>query len=168
MTANDPAAELDSRYSDPDAKPAEWVRARTVLMEAPTYWLSTVRPDARPHVTPLLAVWMDDALHFCTGPDERKARNLEVNTACVLTTGCNGYAEGFDVIVEGAAVAVLDSPTLRRLADAYEVKYGSDWRFEVVESGFRHDAGTALVFRVEPSTVFAFGKGTFSQTRWRF
>ncbi len=29
---------------------------------------STVRPDGRPHVTPLLAVWADDALHFCTGP----------------------------------------------------------------------------------------------------
>ena len=29
--------------------------------------------------------------------------------------------------------------------------------------------GDVLVFRVEPSTAFGFGKGeTFSQTRWRF
>ena len=29
-------------------------------------------------------------------------------------------------------------------------------------------AARALVFQVKPTTVFGFGKGEFSQTRWRF
>jgi hypothetical protein len=41
-----------------------------------TFWLSTARPDGRPHVTPFIAVWLDEALWFCTGADELKAKNL--------------------------------------------------------------------------------------------
>jgi hypothetical protein len=36
----------------------------------------TVRPDGRPQVTPVVAVWLDGAVHFTTGPTERKAHNL--------------------------------------------------------------------------------------------
>jgi hypothetical protein len=57
---------------------------------------------------------------------------------------------------------------LRRLAEAYESKYGSGWHFDVAGGTFRHNDGCpALVFEVAPSTVFGFGKGEFSQTRWR-
>ena len=59
------------------------------------YWLSTVRPDGRPHVTPLLGIWLDGALYFCTGPDERKAKNLARNPRCILAgrgaTGSTGW-----------------------------------------------------------------------------
>ena len=48
-------------------------------------------------------------------------------------------------------------------------KYGEDWRFQVADGEFRHDAGGALVFAVAPSVVFGFAKGDpFGQTRWRF
>jgi general stress protein 26 len=160
---------LDARYSAGDASPTEWSEAGDRLASAEIYWLSTVRPDGTPHVTPLLALWLEGAMYFCTGPEERKARNLEQNTRCVLTTGCNNLNEGFDLTVEGNAVRVTDDARLRRLAEAYESKYGSDWHFDVTEGTFRHhDGGQALVFEVAPSTVFGFGKGEFSQTRWRF
>ena len=80
------------------------------------YWLSTVRPDGRPHVTPIAAVWLDGALHFCTGPTERKAKNLARNRYCVVTTGTNAL-EGLDVVIEGEAVRVTDAaeaPASRR------------------------------------------------------
>ena len=48
-----------------------------VLERAELYWLTTVRADGRPHVTPLIAVTADGAVHFCTGLREQKARNLE-------------------------------------------------------------------------------------------
>lgn len=134
------------------------------------YWLSTVRPDGRPHVTPLSAVWHDNAMVFCTGPTERKARNLEQNRHVVLTTGCNAIGEGTDVVVEGTAEPITDESRLKQLADAYEGKYPGVFGFNVRDGAFySDDGGTALVFEIKPRKGFAFGKGdAFSQTRWRF
>lgn len=166
--AGDPVPELQERFSSPGAGPTPWAEARGQLERAEVYWLSTVRPDGRPHVTPLIAVWLDDRVYFCTGPDERKAKNLAANPHCVLTTGCNAIDEGLDVVVEGDAVRVVDEAVLRRAAARYEAKYGPDWRFDVEDAAFEHDGGRALVFEVAPVTVFGFGKGEYSQTRWRF
>ncbi len=167
--ATEPPPELDTRFSSRGATPTEWPEARERLEQAEVYWVSTVRPDGRPHVTPLIAVWLDDALYFCTGPSERKARNLAHNRHCILTTGCNAIGEGLDVVVEGDAEQVADDERLRRLADAYLSKYGSDWQFEVRDGVFVHEGGTALVFEVAPRKAFGFRKGDeFSQTRWRF
>lgn len=166
-----PTTDLDPRYSDEGATPIGWAEAGARLRDAEIYWLSTVRPDGRPHVTPLIAVWLDDALHFCTGPDERKARNLEDNPQVVLTTGCSALHEGLDLVVEGTAVPVRDTATLQRLAGTYESKYGPTWHFDVVGDAFAGGGGQAvraIVFRVVASTVFGFGKGAYSQTRWRF
>jgi hypothetical protein len=140
------------------------------LQQAELFWLSTVRPDGRPHVTPLIAVWVDDPLYFCTGPDERKAKNLAENRSCILITGCNTLGERLDVILKGNAASVREKAKLQRVADAYLAKYGSDWTFTVRDGAFHHkDGGIAVVFAVAPSTVFSFGKGEpFSQTRYRF
>jgi Pyridoxamine 5'-phosphate oxidase len=77
-----------------------------VLEAAELFWISTVRADGRPHVTPLVAAWLDGAIHFHTGADEQKAANLRANPHVVLTTGCNRWNEGLDVVVEGEAVRV--------------------------------------------------------------
>ena len=165
----EPVPELDQRFSSEDASPTPWPDARDRLRDAEVFWVSTVRPDGRPHVTPLIAVWLDDALYFCTGPTERKARNLKENCHVILTTGCNLIGEGLDVVVEGEAVRLTDDAQLMRIADAYVSKYGSDWHFDVRDGLFVHEAGTALVFEVAPRKAFGFRKGDeFSQTRWRF
>jgi general stress protein 26 len=163
-----PVAELDKRYSSDGAPPTEWAEASRRLEEAMLYWLSTVRPDGRPHVTPLLSVWLDGALYFCTGPSERKAKNLAQNSHCILTTGSNSLDEGLDLVVEGDAVKVSDDNKLRPVATAYESKYGSDWHFDVRDGAFYGDGGEALVYEVAPTTAFGFRKGQYSQTRWRF
>lgn len=176
MPAPKPTASLDARFSSPGAEAQPWDAARRTVADAELYWLATVRADGRPHITPLIAIWMDDRLHFCTGPTEQKARNLEGNDHCALLTGSN-VSDGLDVVVEGRAVRVTDDGTLRRLAAAYEDKYGSEWIFRVEDGAFRHggesgpgeDPGIAIVFTVAPDTVFGFGKGdVYSQTRWRF
>jgi nitroimidazol reductase NimA-like FMN-containing flavoprotein (pyridoxamine 5'-phosphate oxidase superfamily) len=171
MAEPEPAAELGV-FSSPGAVPPGWARARGDLQDAQVYWLSSVRPDGRPHVTPLLGVWLDGALYFCTGPAERKARNLAQNPSCVLTTGRNTLDDGLDLVVEGEAAKVSDEAELRSVAEAFESKYGS--HFTAPEGtwfglGDTIRAGNVLVYRVDPSTVFGFGKGEqFSQTRWRF
>ena len=73
---NEPVTELDTRFSDPDAVATEWDETRRVLETAELFWISTVRADGRPHVTPLVAVWLDGAIHFSTGAAEQKAINL--------------------------------------------------------------------------------------------
>jgi nitroimidazol reductase NimA-like FMN-containing flavoprotein (pyridoxamine 5'-phosphate oxidase superfamily) len=164
----EPVTTLDPRFSDPEAVATDWEETRRALETAQLFWVSTVRADGRPHVTPLVAVWLDGALHFCTGPDEQKAVNLRGNRHVVLTTGCNEWERGLDVVLEGEAVQVTDDRTLERLAETWATKWDGSWRYEVRDGAFAHDGGTALVFAVEPTKVYAFGKGTFSQTRHRF
>ncbi|MFC4494193.1 pyridoxamine 5'-phosphate oxidase family protein [Streptomyces ovatisporus] len=169
MSDKRPTTDLDPRYSAPDAVPTEWDTARDRLAAAGIYWLSTVRPDGRPHVTPLLAVWFDGALYFCTGEEERKSRNLAANSHCVLTTGNDSADEGLDLVVEGDAVRVPEDAKLRRLAEAWVEKYGEEWRFEAGDGAFHHsDGGKALVYEVAPVKAFGFRKGDYAQTRWRF
>jgi general stress protein 26 len=170
MAEQEPTVELDERFSSKGAEPLPWSQVREVIDSAEIFWLSTVRADGRPHVTPLPAIWLDGALHFCTGPGEQKAKNLESNPQCVLTTGGNAFRSGLDVVVEGTAERVEGKAQLRRLAARWSSKL--DWPFEVVDGGFRDPDGgadLAYVFAVGPRKVLAFGKGEpFSQTRYRF
>lgn len=165
---SDPTAEVDSRFSDPEAGPTPWADAKDVLEQAELYWLTTVRADGRPHVTPLIGAWENGVVHFCTGLREQKARNLEHSGQVALTTGNNTWARGLDVVVEGTAVRVVDHDALQRLADAYEAKYGSAWHFDVGDGVFRTREGDAAVFRIEPTKVLAFAKDPHGQTTYRF
>jgi pyridoxine/pyridoxamine 5'-phosphate oxidase len=170
MTDPSPTTDLDPKFSDPSAVPTTWTQTRDRLAAAQTYWLTTVRPDGRPHVTPIAAIWLDDALFFTTGITERKARNLESNTRVVVTTGNNGF-EGLDVVVEGEAVRLIDPTRLQRLADAYVAKYGEAFVFHPIDGGYTIAESTDLVlaFEVRPVKAFGFAKGDpFSQTRYRF
>jgi general stress protein 26 len=165
---SDPTAEIDRRFSDPEAGPTPWSDVLHVLEDAELYWLTTVRADGRPHVTPLIGVAQDRAVHFCTGLREQKARNLEHRQQVALTTGNNTWARGLDVVVEGSAVRVSERDTLQRLADAYEAKYGSAWHFDVGDGVFATGEDDAAVFRIEPAKVLAFAKEPHAQTTYRF
>jgi nitroimidazol reductase NimA-like FMN-containing flavoprotein (pyridoxamine 5'-phosphate oxidase superfamily) len=164
-----PVTKLDQRYSGEAAVATTWDETRQVLETAELFWISTVRADGRPHVTPLVAVWLDEALHFCTGPTEQKASNLAANPHVILTTGCNGWQSGLDVVVEGDAVRVSDEALLRRLAEAWTAKWDGSWQFQVRDGSFQHMEGDpVLVFAVAPAKVLAFAKGAFSHTTHRF
>lgn len=172
-----PTTTIDARYGSPGATPTPWPEAEARIAAAELWWASTVRADGRPHVTPLLAVWDDGALHITTGPEEQKAVNLAGNPHVALTTGVNTQAEGLDIVVHGRVERVTDEPRLQQLADRWFEKYGEDWRYVVRDGAFAHgeealrsdDPGVAHVFRVAPTEVFGFGKGEVaSQTRWRF
>jgi general stress protein 26 len=165
-----PVTELDARFSDQDAVATDWEETRRVLERAELFWISTVRADGRPHVTPLVAVWLDDAIYFATGPEEQKAVNLKTNQNVILATGRNEWEQGLDVVVEGVAVQVGDESLLERLAEMWARKWDGRWHYEVHNGSLRHEGGTGavLVFSVKPAKVFAFAKGTFSQTRHSF
>ena len=160
---------IDKRFSDPSAGPTAWPEVERALTSAELYWITTVRGDGRPHVTPLIGLWHDGAAHFVTGHDEQKARNIEVNDRVALTTGCNKWAEGMDVVVEGTAERISDNGVLQAIADAFESKYGSDWHFDVGDGAFESQGeAPAYVFRIEASKVMAFAKEPHAQTTFRF
>jgi general stress protein 26 len=168
MTA--PVTTLDQRFSDPNAVATGWDETCRVLETAELFWITTVRADGRPHVTPLVAVWVDRALHFCTGAAEQKAVNLSANRHVILTTGSNDWDKGLDVVVEGDAIQVTDEDMLKRLAEAWTLKWDGRWHYEVRAGSFYHPGGEEAVpvFSVAPTKILAFAKGAFSHTRHRF
>jgi general stress protein 26 len=158
---------LDSRFSESKARPTTWEDVEAALEQAQLYWITTVRADGRPHVTPLIGVLHDGAMHFSTGEREQKFRNLEGNSHVVLTTGRNEWA-GLDVVVEGSAERIGGRERLQALADAVEAKYGSDWSADVRgDEGFEEPGGLAVAFRIAAVKIIAFAKDPFSQTTFR-
>jgi general stress protein 26 len=166
-----PTTRLDERYSDPAAQAVSWAETRQALADAELFWVTTVRKDGRPHVTPVVAAWAEDGICFSTGEDEQKFLNLQANPNVVLTTGCNSWDSGLDVVVEGVAEQITDDATLGRLAAAFASKWDGRWRWIGRDGAFR-DAdghGGAMAFLVRPVRAFAHQKGDpFGATTHRF
>jgi nitroimidazol reductase NimA-like FMN-containing flavoprotein (pyridoxamine 5'-phosphate oxidase superfamily) len=153
------------------AMPSRWSEAREHLEgTSATYWLATVSPDGRPHVRPILAVWVEGRLYFCASGRSRKARNLALDPRCAVTV----EVEPIDLVVEGLARTVGDSEELRQVADAYASAY--DWHVTVRDGAFNDTEGAPTagpppydVYEVVSKTAFAFGTDeSFSPTRWDF
>lgn len=169
MAQTEPLAEPLSSPPGTPLAPLTWAEARTRLADNEDYLLATSDPDGKPHVVPVLGVWLDGAICFVTNRQTRKARNLAHNEGCAVTAP----GHDLDLVLEGTARQVRDVSRLQRVADLFPTKY--PWWHPFVRDGEFYDPGdTTLndpryVFAVEPTTVFAFGKETgFSATRWRF
>jgi hypothetical protein len=167
-----PTAELLFREEDATAISTDettvkpWSQARGCLESAPKIWLSTMRPDGRPHVMPVLVVWVDDAPHFTTRPTSRKGRNLAGNPHCVLSVA----ADELDLVVEGTAIRAEDEAELLRVAAAFQAKY--EWEL-AVRRGLVHDdslpgAPEYGFYEVAPVRAFGYGADGLTATRWRF
>jgi general stress protein 26 len=167
-----PVTKFDQRYSDPAATATGWEETVGVLESAELFWVTTVRADGRPHVTPVVAAWTEDALWFSTGDEEQKFLNLQANPNVVATTGCNRWDGGLDVVIEGRAVQVTDDAVLNRVAKAFTTKWDGRWQFKGQDGAFRDAAdgtGGAMVFSITPAKVFAYSKGDpFGATTHRF
>jgi general stress protein 26 len=169
---SDPIMTLDPRYSVPDPVATDWETTRRALETAQVFWLATMRADGRPHVTPVVALWLDGAMHFFTGEGRQKAVNLRSSPHVALTTGCNDWEEGLDIVVEGDAVRVSDHDQLARLAKAWGAKWDGRYQFVVRDGSFsRPDAQNVVlvVYAIRPVRVFAFTRGHGgSHTRHQF
>jgi nitroimidazol reductase NimA-like FMN-containing flavoprotein (pyridoxamine 5'-phosphate oxidase superfamily) len=133
----------------------KWTWAEQRLKKSHNYWLSTVRPDGRPHVMVVWGLWHDSAYYFSTGTQSRKGRNLAVNPRCVISTEDASEA----VILEGAARIVKDEALARKILALYKRKYNWD--------------PTTLgqpMYVVQPSAAFGLdeNRGPEAATRWSF
>ena len=166
------SSRLDPRFSDPAVQATGWAETLELIKQAELFWVTTVRADGRPHTTPLVAVWVDGSLHFCTGVGEQKEVNLRAKRQVILMTGRNDWDQGLDVVVEGEAERVTQRDRLERAAAAWTAKWDGRWDYAVTDAGFE-DPGDpnhnqVLVFSVRPERVLVFGKGEFSHTTHRF
>ena len=81
----------------------------TRLRTEPTVWLSSMRPDGRPHVVPAWFTWDGAVFDLFSKPHAQKVRNVREHPAVMLAIGQPSVE--WDVeLVEGTA-SVLDRPT---------------------------------------------------------
>ncbi len=157
-----------------DLEPIPWSRALAALASTEPgpdtrCFLATTRPDGRPHLAGVGAVWHEGTVYVVSGPGTRKSRNLAENATCAVSMAL----PGMDLVFEGVAERVTDEATLQRLAKRYA---DGGWPAEVKDGAFTYDysapsAGPPpwYLYAITPTTVF----GVMSEepggaTRWRF
>jgi PPOX class probable F420-dependent enzyme len=135
-----------------------WAWAEDRLARSHDFWLASAGPGGAPHLMPVWAVWMAGALWFSSSNGSRKTRNLRANGRCSLAT--DNPAE--PVVVQGVAEVITDMAELRRLLDAENAKYGTDYSIDMLDP-----AGNTC-FKVRPEKVFGLDTADFtgSPTRW--
>jgi hypothetical protein len=134
-----------------------WQWAEERLENARNYWISSTRPDGRPHAAPLWGVWLRGALYFGTGRGSQKWVNFNTNPAVVA------HLESGDevVILEGAVQEARDPAYLAEYIRASDEKYG-----------FQPDPGdpNTSVYKLKPEKALGWLEKDFpgSATRWIF
>jgi general stress protein 26 len=147
--------EFRTRGHIPWSKVENWLRAFRSI------WISTTRPDGRPHAVPVWYVFERTFVYFVSGRRLQKSKNLAHQPWTVIHAG-----DGDDVIIlEGPAEVVTDKEELDRIEAAYRAKYvdpGSGAQATIFEP-------EADVYRVRVQRVMAWEYGTVAhRTDWVF
>ena len=131
-----------------------WSKAREALEQARLYWVSTTRPDGRPHAVPIWGAWEDNTFYFEGSPETRRGRNLAVNPAVVVHIERGNLA----VMVEGVAEVMheLDPGLFKRIANSFKERYS-----------YRPETGQGM-YAVRPQAVLAWDEFPASATKWTF
>jgi hypothetical protein len=134
-----------------------------------TAFLATVRPDGRPHLAGVGAIWDGGRVWVVSGPGTRKSRNLAEQPTCSIAMSY----PGLDLVIEGRAERITDEETLRRIAARYAE---SGWPARVEDGAFTYDYSAPSagpppwhVYAITPTTVFGvLASEPGGATRWRF
>lgn len=137
-----------------------WSWAEERLAASHDYWLASSRPDGRPHVMPVWGVWHEGEVWFASGGRSSKARNLEADPRCVVTTD-NALEP---VVVEGVAAVERDLEVIAGFLERLNAKYTTDYDLDFL------DPDRNATYRVRPRWVFGLIEDDFtgSPTRWTF
>lgn len=91
------------------------------LLSEEIIWLSTVRPDGRPHLVPVWYLWDGDTILIFSQPGAQKMRNLAHSRRVVLAL--NTADEGEDVVIVEGEAEMLPNGTVDSMLPAYVEKY---------------------------------------------
>lgn len=153
--------------------PIPWSRALEALeagqQRNETSFLATTRPDGRPHVAGVGAVWDNGKAYFVSGAGTRKSRNVARNPTCSLAMSL----PGLDLVIEGKAERVTNDETLHRLAKRYAE---GGWPARVEDGAFTYDYSAPSagpppwdLYAITPTTIFGvLASEPGGATRWRF
>jgi PPOX class probable F420-dependent enzyme len=138
-----------------------WRKIDVWLSGFRSIWVSTTRPDGRPHAVPLWYWWDGANIYFITQRSTQKARNLAHQPWVIVHAGDGDDA----IILEGGAEIVTDRAEQERVDAAYMEKYVDP-----------HSGAKATIFndgddlyRVRVQHAMAWEYGTIgTRTDWRF
>ena len=138
-----------------------WSKIDHFLYAFRSIWISTTRPDGRPHAVPVWYIWDGRSLYFISERSLQKSRNLARQPWSVVHAG-----DGDDVIIlEGSVEIVTGSAELEKVDAAYRAKYvdpGSGAQATIFEP-------QADLYRVNVKHVMAWEYGTVAnRTDWKF
>jgi general stress protein 26 len=138
-----------------------WNKINNWLHAFRSIWVSTTRPDGRPHAVPVWYIWDGRNLHFISARRLQKSKNLARQPWIVAHAG-----DGDDVIIlEGLAGIVTDRAELELVDLAYRTKYvdpGSGAQATI----FDPDVD---LYRVRVEHIMAWEYGTVAnRTDWIF
>jgi nitroimidazol reductase NimA-like FMN-containing flavoprotein (pyridoxamine 5'-phosphate oxidase superfamily) len=154
-------------------EPIPWSRALAALesFTGPEHrsFLATTRPDGRPHLAGVGALWDGGKVYIVSGEATRKSQNLAKNPACAVSMSLKDT----DLVIEGRAERVTDDATLERLAKRYA---DAGWPARVEDGAFTYDYSAPSagpppwsLYEVTPTTVFGvLAAEPGGATRWRF
>ena len=137
-----------------------WSKIENWLRAARSIWVSTTRPDGRPHVVPVWFIWDDSHLYFISAGNLQKSKNLAHQSWAVVHLG-----DGDDVVIlQGPAKIVTDREETERADAVYRAKYvdpGSGAQATVFEPD-------ANLYRVDVRHIMAWEYGTVAnRTDWK-
>lgn len=140
-----------------------WEQVEPRLRDAQHYWISSVRPDGRPHSVPRWGVWLDGRFWYDGAPTTRHTRNVEHNPAVTLTLESGTEV----VIVEGESHATRADPDDLggRLSEAFG-KYAAAGYTPAPDSWAGEDGGGLRV--ITPGRVLAWFDFPNDCTRFSF
>ena len=91
------------------------------LERSDVIWLSSVRPDRRPHVLPMWFTWDGESIMVFSKPHAQKVRNLRLDPSVMVAIGQPGI--DFDVELIDATAELESTPTVDLLSPAFLAKY---------------------------------------------
>ncbi len=136
-----------------------WNKVDTWLRGFRSIWVSTTRPDGRPHSVPVWYLWDGEHIYFASSKSTQKARNLEKQSAIVVHAGDGDDA----IILEGTIVVVTDPNKWMQINNAYMEKYVDP------HSGAKATiADTDNLYRVDVKRIMSWEYGVVAiRTDWR-
>jgi PPOX class probable F420-dependent enzyme len=96
-------------------------RIDRLLRDEPVVWLSTVRPDGRPHLVPIWFSWDGERLFIASKPQARKVGNMRENPQVMLALG--DAEEDFDVGLIEAHAELPEATTTELMPKDHLSKY---------------------------------------------
>lgn len=114
-------------------------------------WLSTVRPDGRPHLVPVWFLWDGETILIFSQPNQQKLRNLQHNPNVVVALDTAG--QGDDVVMIEGKAELLNDPAVSAALPAYAEKYKQ--RLELYGwSGESMAQDYSQAIRITPTKIF--------------